>query len=170
MNVVSHKCGLKWVWSQMNAVSNECGLKWLWSQMNVVSNECGLKFMWSQIHVVSNEKVSCECRLKWTGLKITWSQIKWSRLNKFKWMLSQMPWSQMNVVSNECGLKWMVSYELISIVMEPGVTVGNCRINGLLCFLRTNYYCMRGCSQQGLLHAFDRFYAACDQAGTKIST
>jgi len=29
---------------------------------------------------------------------------------------------------------------------------------------------MRGSSQQGLQHAFDRFSAACDQAGTKIST
>jgi len=30
-------------------------------------------------------------------------------------------------------------------------------------------YCIRGYSQQGLQHAFDRFSAACDQAGTKIS-
>ena len=29
---------------------------------------------------------------------------------------------------------------------------------------------MRGSSQQGLQHAFDRFSAACDQTGTKIST
>jgi len=29
---------------------------------------------------------------------------------------------------------------------------------------------MRGSSQQGLQHAFDRFSDACDQAGTKIST
>jgi len=29
---------------------------------------------------------------------------------------------------------------------------------------------MRGSSQQGLEHAFDRFSAACDQAGTKISS
>jgi len=29
---------------------------------------------------------------------------------------------------------------------------------------------MHGSSQQGLQHAFDRFSAACDQAGTKIST
>jgi len=28
---------------------------------------------------------------------------------------------------------------------------------------------MHGSSQQGLQHAFDRFYAACNQAGTKIS-
>jgi len=28
---------------------------------------------------------------------------------------------------------------------------------------------MRGSSQQGLQHTFDRFYSACDQAGTKIS-
>jgi len=39
-----------------------------------------------------------------------------------------------------------------------------------VCFLRTNWYCMRGSSQQGLQHAFDRFSAACYQAGTKIST
>jgi len=31
-------------------------------------------------------------------------------------------------------------------------------------------YCMRGSSQHGLQHAFDRFSAACDQAGKKIST
>ena len=31
-------------------------------------------------------------------------------------------------------------------------------------------YCMCGSSQQGLQHAFDRFSAACDQAGTKISS
>jgi len=29
---------------------------------------------------------------------------------------------------------------------------------------------MRGSSQQGLQHAFDRFSAACDEEGTKIST
>jgi len=29
---------------------------------------------------------------------------------------------------------------------------------------------MRGSSQQGLQHEFDRFSAVCDQAGTKIST
>jgi len=29
---------------------------------------------------------------------------------------------------------------------------------------------MRGSSKQGLQHAFGRFSAACDQAGTKIST
>jgi len=39
-----------------------------------------------------------------------------------------------------------------------------------VCVLRTNWCCMRGSSQQGLQHAFDRFSAACDQAGTKIST
>jgi len=50
------------------------------------------------------------------------------------------------------------------------VTVGNCRTNRWLCFLRTNWHWMRGSSQQGLRHAFDRFSAACDQAGTKIST
>ena len=39
-----------------------------------------------------------------------------------------------------------------------------------VCILRTNWCCMRGSSQQGLQHAFDRFSDACDQAGTKIST
>ena len=43
-------------------------------------------------------------------------------------------------------------------------------MNHLLCFLQTNWYRMRWSSQHGLQHAFDRFYAACDQAGTKIST
>jgi len=32
-----------------------------------------------------------------------------------------------------------------------------------------NWYCMRGSSQQGLQHAFDRFSAACDQPRKKIS-
>jgi len=39
-----------------------------------------------------------------------------------------------------------------------------------VCFLRTNWSCMRGSSQQGLQHAVDRFSAACEQAGKKIST
>jgi len=39
-----------------------------------------------------------------------------------------------------------------------------------VCFLRTNLYCMRRSSQQGLQPAFDRFCVACDRAGTKIST
>ena len=50
------------------------------------------------------------------------------------------------------------------------VTVRNCRMNRLLCFLRTNWYCMHGSSQQCLQHGFDRFFAACDHAGMKIST
>ena len=43
--------------------------------------------------------ISYECSLKWT-----WSQMKWSQM---KW--PQMKWSQINVVSNECGLKWLWS-------------------------------------------------------------
>ena len=39
-----------------------------------------------------------------------------------------------------------------------------------VCVLRTKWCCIRGSSQQGLQHTFDRFSAACDQAGTKIST
>jgi len=49
------------------------------------------------------------------------------------------------------------------------VTVEDCRINRSLCALRTNW-CVDGSSQQGVQHAFDRFSAACNQAGTKIST
>ena len=52
--------------------------------------------------------------------------------------------------------------------LDEGATFGNCRMN--LCFLRTNWYSMRGSSQQGLQHAFDQFSAACDQEGTKISS
>jgi len=32
------------------------------------------------------------------------------------------------------------------------------------------WHCMRGSSQQGFQHAFDRFSTAADQTGTKIST
>jgi len=39
-----------------------------------------------------------------------------------------------------------------------------------VCVLRTKWCCMRVSSQQGLQHAFDRFSAACDQAGTQNST
>jgi len=48
------------------------------------------------------------------------------------------------------------------------VSVGDCRINRLLFAdgLVRGY----GSSQQGLQHAFDRFFAACNQAGTKISS
>jgi len=53
--------------------------------------------------------------------------------------------------------------------VDEGVTVGNCRMNRLLCSLRTNWHYMRGSFQQGLQHAFDLFYSACDQPGTKIS-
>ena len=49
----------------------------------------------------------------------------------------------------------------VSLLGTAGLTV---------CFLRTNWYCMCGSSQQGLQHAFDLFSAACEQAGTKIST
>jgi len=54
--------------------------------------------------------------------------------------------------------------------VDEGVTVGNCRMNRLFCFLRTNWYCMLGSSQHGLQQAFDRFCVACDQSGRKIST
>jgi len=37
-------------------------------------------------------------------------------------------------------------------------------------FLRKNWCCMYGSSQQGFQHAFDRFSAAYDQAVAKIST
>jgi len=36
--------------------------------------------------------------------------------------------------------------------------------------LLTNLYCMGWSSQQDLQHACDRFSAACDQPGTKISS
>jgi len=48
----------------MNVVSNECGVKCMLSRLNVVPNEN-----------ISNEKDSCECGLRWTGLKRTWSQM-----------------------------------------------------------------------------------------------
>jgi len=65
--------------------------------------------------------VSNECGLKWTGLKWTALRWTWSQMNVvsndrgLKGMWSQMngckwmvanEWSQMNVVSNEHGLKW----------------------------------------------------------------
>ena len=53
---------------------------------------------------------------------------------------------------------------------EKGVTVGNCRMDCLLFADDLVAYSMRGSSQQGLQHAFDRFSAACDQEGTKISS
>ena len=52
--------------------------------------------------------------------------------------------------------------------VDDDVTLGNCRMNRLL--LRTNLYCVRGSSQQGLQHVSDRFYPVYEQAGTKIST
>ena len=123
MNVVSNECGLKWMWSQMNVVSNEYGLKWMWPQMNVASNDCGLKWMQSQMNAVSNE-----CGLKWL-----WSQMKKSQMNRSQMNRSQMNRSQINMVSNvmvsnvmvsnQRGLKWMVSNELVSIVMEPVQTL-----------------------------------------------
>jgi len=61
-------------------------------------------------------------------------------------------------------MNWKDSHRCI----DESVTIGNCRMNRLL--LRTNWYCMHGSSQQGLQHTFDRFSAACDPAGTKIST
>jgi len=66
--------------------------------------------------------------------------------------------------------------ELWSIWIGWTVTDASTRVSLLgtagctVCFLRTNWYCMRGSSQQGLQLAFDRFSAARDQAGTTIST
>jgi len=100
-------------------VSNECGLKWMWFQMNrsqmnvvpneVVSNERDLKWKSFKNGCVLKWKILERSGLNWTGLKRTWSQLKWSRINR----------SQMKVVSNERGLKWMGSNEVVSIVMKP---------------------------------------------------
>ena len=75
-------------WRKMNVISNQCSLKW-----------SGLKWMWSQITVVWNE-----CGLKWSFLK-------WRGLKR---MWTQMKKVSNEQVSNERGLKWMVS-----TVMEP---------------------------------------------------
>jgi len=61
-------------------------------------------------------------------------------------------------------MNWIDSHRRV----DKAVTVGNCSMNRLL--LRTNWCYIRESSQQGLQHAFDRFSAACDQAGTKISS
>jgi len=85
-------------------------------------------------------------------------------------------------LSNCCAIAYVILFQKIwrALVymnlidshrrVDEGVTVGNCRMNRLLCSLRTNWHYMRGSFQQGLQHAFDLFYSACDQAGTKIST
>jgi len=52
--------------------------------------------------------------------------------------------------------------------LDEGAPVRNCGMN--LCVLRATWYWMRASSQQGLQNAFDRFSAACDKAGMKIST
>jgi len=59
------------------------------------------------MNVALNELVSNECGLKWM-----WSQMKRSQMN-----VVSNAWSQMNC------LKWMVSNELVSIVMEPYLPV-----------------------------------------------
>jgi len=64
-------------------------------------------------------------------------------------------------------VNWIDSHRPV----DKGVNVGNCRMNRvLLCVLLANWYHMRGSSQQGLQLTFDRFSAACDQKGTKISS
>jgi len=81
------------------------------------------------------------------------------------------------LLSNCCAIAYVVSPKKCRVLVymnwigshrhvDEGVTVGNCKTNRL--FLRKNWYCIRGSSQQGLQHAFDRFYAACDQEATKI--
>ena len=75
-------------------------------------------------------------------------------------------------------MNWTDSHRRV----DKDVIVGNCRMNSLLfayelllhawTLLRRsmNCYCMHGSSQQGLQLTFDRFYDACDQEGTKISS
>jgi len=89
MNVVSNKCGLKWMWSQLDVVSKECGLKWMWSQRSR-----------SQMNVVSNKKVSCECGLKETGFKCRGLKWTWSRMSWFQ--LSAHPSKQYKVKVPKC--------------------------------------------------------------------
>jgi len=59
-------------------------------------------------------------------------------------------------------MNWIYSHSRV----DEGVTVGSCRINRLL--LRTIWCCLHLLSK-GLQHVLDRFSAACDQAGMKIS-
>jgi len=53
------------------------------------------------MNVVSDGKVSCECGLKLTGLKRTWSQMKGFQMNRSKMnivatVVVSNEWSQMN--------------------------------------------------------------------------
>ena len=57
--------------------------------------------------------------------------------------------------------------DLIDSQADEGVTVGSCRINRLL---SAGDFVLPASSQQGLQHALDRFSAACDRSGMKIST
>jgi len=63
-------------------------------------------------------------------------------------------------------MNWIDSHRRV----DKGVIVGNCRMDCLLLADELAAYCMRRYSQQGFQLAFDRFPAACDQEGTKISS
>jgi len=63
-------------------------------------------------------------------------------------------------------MNWIDSHRRVN----KGVTVGNCRMDCLLLADELAACCMRGSLQQGFQLAFDRFSAACDQEGTKISS
>ena len=58
-------------------------------------------------------------------------------------------------------INWIGSHSLV----DEGVTVGSCRID---CLHIANDLVLLASCEQGLQHAFDRFLAACDQAGVKI--
>jgi len=58
-------------------------------------------------------------------------------------------------------MNWIESH----IRVDKGVTVGNYRMNRLLCAGKLVLHALA----TGLQQAFDRFSAACDQEGTKIS-
>jgi len=57
-----------------------------------------------------------------------------------------------------------------SQTVDKGVYVGNCRMDCLPLVEELVAYCMRRSSQQGFQLELDRFSAACDQEGTKISS
>ena len=63
-------------------------------------------------------------------------------------------------------MNWIDSQRRI----EKAVAAGNWRMVCLLFADKLVACSMRGSSQQGLQLAFDRFSAACDQEGTKISS
>jgi len=84
---------------------------------------------------------------------------------------------------------WLSNCSAIAYVVSPkkfgepwsiwiGLTVTDASRRVLLlgtagwtvCFFRTNWYCTRWSSKQGLQLAFDWFSAACDQEGKKISS